>query len=69
MAFEPDHLFIWVSPGGEEASGLTALGLTEGPANAHLGQGTACRRFFFANFYLELLLVRRSSAATRPNVP
>ncbi len=57
MAVEPDHLFILVSAGGEEANGLTAFGLTEGPANAHPGQGTACRRFFFANFYLELLWV------------
>jgi len=58
MAAEFDHLFICASSGGEEeASSLTAFGLTEGPPNVHPGQGTACRRFFFANVYLELLWV------------
>ena len=32
-------------------------GLTEGTSNTHPGQGTACRRFFFRNAYLELLWV------------
>ena len=33
------------------------LGLKEGSANTHPGQGTACRRFFFENAYLELFWV------------
>ncbi len=57
MSFELDHLFVLVSPGAPEAERLTALGLTEGPPNRHPGQGTECRRFFFANAYLELLWV------------
>jgi Glyoxalase-like domain len=57
MAFEIDHVFICVSPGGEEASDLAAFGLAEGAPNVHPGQGTACRRFFFSNSYLELLWV------------
>jgi hypothetical protein len=36
---------------------LATFGLTEGTPNTHPGQGTACRRFFFVNSYLELLWV------------
>jgi hypothetical protein len=35
----------------------------EGSANTHPGQGTACRRFFFANAYLELFWVRDAEEA------
>jgi hypothetical protein len=49
-----DHIFIFCSVGGDEAAALTRLGLKEGSANTHPGQGTACRRFFFDNAYLEL---------------
>jgi hypothetical protein len=52
-----DHVFICCSVGGREADALTRLGIQEGSANTHPGQGTACRRFFFANAYLELLWV------------
>ncbi len=55
--FELDHLFLWASPGGVEADRLVTFGLTEGEPNTHPGQGTACRRFFFRNAYLELLWV------------
>ncbi len=59
MDFELDHVFICVSEGGgPEADRLAELGLTEGEPNRHPGQGTACRRIFFANAYLELLWVR-----------
>jgi hypothetical protein len=58
MDFEPDHVFVCVSEGGgAEAGRLVRLGLTEGEPNRHPGQGTACRRFFFANAYLELVWV------------
>ena len=63
MASELDHVFICVSAGGEEASALAAFGLTEGTPNVHPGQGTACRRFFFANSYLELLWVSNAGEA------
>jgi hypothetical protein len=63
MPFEFDHVFICVDRGGPEASRLSAFGLTEGSPNAHPGQGTACRRFFFANFYVELLWVCSESEA------
>jgi hypothetical protein len=56
-AFELDHLFVWTDVGGPEAERLAAFGLTEGTPNTHHGQGTACRRFFFCNAYLELVWV------------
>jgi hypothetical protein len=52
-----DHVFICCSAGAFEADALTRLGLKEGSGNQHPGQGTACRRFFFSNAYLELLWV------------
>ena len=68
--FELDHLFVWVSPGGPEADRLVAAGLAEGEPNMHPGQGTACRRFFFHNAFLELVWVRdpaeAQAAPTRP---
>ena len=55
MPSELDHLFICTSYGAPEADQLVRFGLTEGASNRHPGQGTACRRFFFHNAYLELL--------------
>jgi hypothetical protein len=56
--------------GAPEAAALARLGLVEGSPNTHPGQGTACRRFFFHNAYLELLWVSNSeeaqSQAARP---
>ncbi|MRW83442.1 glyoxalase-like domain protein [Pseudoduganella sp. FT26W] len=50
-----DHLFIRVASGGAEAEALRAFGLSEGSGNVHPGQGTANRRFCFANAFIELL--------------
>jgi hypothetical protein len=64
MPMELDHVFICASAGAEpEASALVAFGLAEGKANTHPGQGTACRRFFFQNAYLELLWVENPAEA------
>ena len=57
MPLQFDHLFICTSVGAPDAERLVAFGLTEGEPNVHPGQGTACRRFFFRNAYLELLWV------------
>ena len=54
---EIDHLFIFASSGAPEADVFEAYGFKEGPARQHVGQGTANRRFFFGNTYLELLYV------------
>jgi len=58
MTLRLHHCFILVKPGAPEAVQLTAIGLTEGPVNSHPGQGTANRRFFFADHTLELLFLR-----------
>ena len=52
---EIDHIFICVNDDGLGADALKALGLAEGTPNVHLGQGTANRRFFFRNSFIELL--------------
>jgi len=57
MRIELDHLFVCTSPGAPEAERLVQLGLHEGPPNHHPGQGTACRRFAFANAMIELIWV------------
>ena len=61
-----DHVFICCSPEGVEADRVARLGLTEGQANTHPGQGTASRRFFFSNAYLELLWVNDPEEAQGP---
>lgn len=63
MASEFDHLFICTFTGADEAADLAAFGLSEGMPNTHPGQGTACRRFFFCNAYLELLWVHDPAEA------
>jgi len=57
MPLQLDHVFICVAPGAPEAHVLLRLGLHEGSSNVHPGQGTANRRFFFRNAFLELLWV------------
>ncbi|MFC0170551.1 VOC family protein [Pseudoduganella danionis] len=67
---ELDHIFLRTSAGAPEAALLLELGLTEGSANQHAGQGTANRRFFFHNAFLELLWIQHAAdvnnAVTRP---
>jgi len=60
-----DHFFILTDPGAPQADLLTAAGFEEGEPNRHPGQGTANRRFFFANTMLELLYVRDEDEAAR----
>jgi hypothetical protein len=57
VSLEIDHVFVCCSFGAPEGDALVRLGLREGSPNTHPGQGTANRRFFFANTYLELLWV------------
>jgi hypothetical protein len=67
-----DHIFIRVQPGGPEAEALREFGLSEGSGNVHPGQGTANRRFFFANAFLELLWIANEeeirNEQTRPTM-
>jgi hypothetical protein len=57
MQFELDHLFACTAVGAPEADKLIQFGLREGPPNRHPGQGTANRRFGFANAMIELVWV------------
>jgi hypothetical protein len=63
MPAELDHLFVMVSRGAPEAHCLVEVGIREARPNRHPGQGTACRRFFFDNAYLELLWVENPEEA------
>lgn len=45
---------------------MRAFGLTEGSGNVHPGQGTANRRFFFANAFLELLWIADDDEVASP---
>ena len=68
MSVELDHVFVCCAHGAPEAALLTQRGLLEGSANTHPGQGTANRRFFFSNAYLELLWVSDPAEAQSENV-
>lgn len=63
---ELDHLFLFTELPEVVAERLKLFGLTEGAPNIHPGQGTACRRFFFHNAYLELVWVNNEAALTSP---
>ena len=54
---EIDHIFIFSDSKGREADQLVEFGLTEGSNRAHPGQGTTNRKFYFENFFLEILWV------------
>ena len=54
---EIDHIFIFSCANGKEAGHLVEFGLTEGSNRLHLGQGTTNRKFYFDNFFLEILWV------------
>jgi hypothetical protein len=63
VSFEVDHVFVSATVGAPEGDRLIELGLVEGSPNRHPGQGTANRRFFFANAMLELIWVEDSAEA------
>ncbi len=60
---EIDHIFIFLSPKGEEVDDLVRFGLNEGSGRSHPGIGTRNRRVFFENFYLEFLWVENEAEA------
>ncbi|TXH69650.1 MAG: glyoxalase-like domain protein [Thiothrix sp.] len=68
MSFELDHIFIATTANAPEADLLKALGLTEGTPNQHHGQGTANRRFFFQNVFIELIYLVDAAEAQTPVV-
>lgn len=67
-ALEVDHVFVCVRRGAPELEALIGSGFTEGPPNRHPGQGTACRRIFFENAYLEMAWLENEAEAAAPAV-
>jgi len=61
--FVLDHLFVMTDRDAPEADDLVLRGYVEGEPNQHPGQGTMCRRFFFANAMLEFLWVENEREA------
>jgi Glyoxalase-like domain len=61
-----DHLFVCCERDAPEAQTLLDAGLIEGAPNAHPGQGTANRRFFFDRGFVELLWVHDEREARSP---
>ena len=54
---ELDHIIIFSQNQGQEADELASFGLTEGSNRIHPGQGTRNRKFYFENFFLEIVWV------------
>ncbi|MCP9765633.1 VOC family protein [Lacihabitans soyangensis] len=52
-----DHIFIFTDDNGKIANELVQFGFTEGSSRVHVGQGTTNRKFYFDNFFLEILWV------------
>lgn len=65
-SFELDHLFVCANAGAPEAERLIDLGLTQGRAVQHRGQGSANRCFQFHNAMLELLWIHDAQEARAP---
>ncbi|MBC6700163.1 VOC family protein [Hymenobacter puniceus] len=61
---EIDHIFILTDTPEAAAEELRAFGLREGSNRVHAGQGTANRKFYFENFFLEILWVQNDAEIT-----
>lgn len=61
---EVDHIFIFSNNQGKEADELVSFGLIEGSNRIHPGQGTRNRKFYFENFFLEIVWVSNESELT-----
>lgn len=56
-----DHIFIFTDDKGKVADKLVEFGLVEGSNRVHVGQGTTNRKFYFDNFFLEILWVHNEN--------
>lgn len=56
-----DHIFIFTDDNGKVADELADFGLIEGSNRIHVGQGTTNRKFYFDNFFLEILWVHNAN--------
>jgi Glyoxalase-like domain len=56
-----DHIFIFTNDKGKAADDLVEFGFREGSNRVHVGQGTTNRKFYFDNFFLEILWVHNET--------
>jgi hypothetical protein len=56
-----DHIFIFTDNNGKIAEELVSFGFIEGSSRVHAGQGTSNRKFYFDNFFLEILWVHNDA--------
>lgn len=56
-----DHIFVFTDDNGKVADELVNFGLTEGSSRVHVGQGTTNRKFYFKNFFFEILWVHNEA--------
>lgn len=63
MSLILDHVFVLTDPPALVADALLQIGLVEGRANVHAGQGTSNRRFFFDGFTIEFLYISDKNEA------
>jgi hypothetical protein len=63
-----DHIFVFADAPHAVADELRAFGLTEGSCRVHSGQGTANRKFYFGNFFLEIIWVQNETEIRSPAV-
>lgn len=65
-----DHIIIFSTNNGQEADELVKFGFIEGSNRIHPGQGTRNRKFYFEDFFLEIVWVHNRneilSEATKP---
>lgn len=56
-----DHIFIFTDSNGQIADELVSFGFIEGSNRVHAGQGTSNRKFYFDNYFLEILWVHNKA--------
>jgi hypothetical protein len=65
---ELDHLIVFTDPAAPVVDRLEQAGFRAGSPNDHPGQGTANRRVYFANAYLEFIFVTDPNTLASPLV-
>jgi len=58
-----DHIFVLTEAEASAVEQIVQMGLVEGIANTHPGQGTSNRRFFLENLTIELLYINDAAEA------
>ncbi|MFY8036840.1 MAG: hypothetical protein ACOVMQ_06715 [Cyclobacteriaceae bacterium] len=61
-----DHIFIFTDDYGKVADLLIDFGWVEGSSRIHTGQGTTNRKFYFDNFFFEVLWVYNQDELRSP---